>query len=90
MLSGNRAVGGLARTLAGVREAICDGSLDERFRQRTVDGEVQRALGHSRQAHRQAAEDRAAERQIGQVILERGDAADGFTADAEGVKAGTL
>jgi len=64
----------------------CDQFLHEGLRQRTVDREVEGALGHrvALKLIGDLREDGAAEWQVAQVILERGKAGDGLTAHAEG------
>ncbi len=74
----------LARARANLRETHLDQFLDERLRQGAIDGEVQGALGHrvAVELVSKPREDRAAERQVAQVILERGKAGDRLTAYA--------
>src|SRR5579859_6089194 len=76
---------GLARAVADVFEARCDELLHERVAQGAVNREVQRALGH-RIAVKLAGElreNRAAELQVAQMILKRGEAGAGLAADAK-------
>src|ERR1035441_2720055 len=81
----NRHHRGLARAPADLREAHRDQFLDKRLRQGAVNREVQGALGHrvAVELTRELREDRAAERQVAQVILERGKAGDRLTAYPE-------
>jgi hypothetical protein len=65
-----------------LHETHCDEFLYEHLRQGVVSREMQGALGHcvALKLFGKLREDRAAERQVAQVILERGKAGDGLRA----------
>ena len=73
------------RAVPYLREAHRDELLYERRRQGTVDREMQGAFGHGVVAKPSGKllKDRAAERQIAQVVIERGKPGDGVTVNAE-------
>jgi hypothetical protein len=74
------------RGLTNFVEAHRNQLLHERLRRRAIDGEVQRALGHrvSLELVSKLVENRAAERQIAQVVLERGEPRDDLAVYPEG------
>jgi hypothetical protein len=76
----------LARARADLPETHRDQFRHDRFRQWTVDREVEGTLGHrvALKLIAQLREDRTAERQVTQVIPKRGKASDRLTAHAEG------
>ena len=68
----------LARAPLDLGQTDRDESVHQRLRKWTIDGEVQRALGHGVPIEfvGKLREHRAAEREVAQVILERGKASD--------------
>ena len=76
----------LAPGLSNLPKTHRDQPLYERLRQGTVDGKVEGALGHrvALELVGKLREDRAAERQVTQVISERDKAGDRLTSYAEG------